>query len=89
MLEALRAEVLEANLELVRRGLVVYTFGNASGVAPSGAVHIRLSAVMAVELTGIATEAACLEELAIGRRSDAAAERGREGLPLLLVDQAP
>ena len=33
MLEALRAEVLEANLELVRRGLVVYTFGNASAVS--------------------------------------------------------
>ena len=33
MLEALRAEVLEANLELVRRGLVVSTFGNASGVS--------------------------------------------------------
>ncbi len=33
MLEALRAEVLEANLELVRRGLVIFTFGNASGVS--------------------------------------------------------
>jgi L-ribulose-5-phosphate 4-epimerase len=33
VLEALRTEVLEANLELVRRGLVIYTFGNASGVA--------------------------------------------------------
>ena len=32
MLEAVRAEVLEANLELVRRGLVIYTFGNASAV---------------------------------------------------------
>ena len=32
MLDALRAEVLEANLELVRRGLVIYTFGNASAV---------------------------------------------------------
>lgn len=32
LLEALRTEVLEANLELVRRGLVLYTFGNASGV---------------------------------------------------------
>jgi L-ribulose-5-phosphate 4-epimerase len=29
----LREEVLEANLELVRRGLVLYTFGNASGVS--------------------------------------------------------
>jgi len=33
MLETLRSEVLEANLELVRRGLVIYTFGNASGVS--------------------------------------------------------
>jgi len=33
VLEALRAEVLEANLELVRRGLVLYTFGNASGIS--------------------------------------------------------
>ena len=32
LLESLRKEVLEANLELVRRGLVLYTFGNASGV---------------------------------------------------------
>ena len=32
VLEALRSEVLEANLELVRRGLVIYTFGNASGI---------------------------------------------------------
>jgi len=32
MLEALREQVLEANLELVRRGLVLYTFGNASGI---------------------------------------------------------
>ena len=33
MLDALRAEVLEANLELVRRGLVIYTFGNASAIS--------------------------------------------------------
>jgi L-ribulose-5-phosphate 4-epimerase len=33
VLEALRTEVLEANLELVRRGLVLYTFGNASAVS--------------------------------------------------------
>jgi L-ribulose-5-phosphate 4-epimerase len=31
-LKQLRKEVLEANLELVRRGLVLYTFGNASGI---------------------------------------------------------
>ncbi len=30
-LKQLREDVLEANLELVKRGLVLYTFGNASG----------------------------------------------------------
>jgi L-ribulose-5-phosphate 4-epimerase len=46
MLEALRSEVLEANLELVRRGLVIYTFGNASGVAREhGLVVIKPSGV--------------------------------------------
>ena len=33
LLSALREQVLEANLELVRRGLVLYTFGNASGIS--------------------------------------------------------
>lgn len=32
LLKDLRTQVLEANLELVRRGLVLYTFGNASGI---------------------------------------------------------
>ena len=32
MLQSLREEVLEANLEVVRHGLVLYTFGNASGI---------------------------------------------------------
>jgi L-ribulose-5-phosphate 4-epimerase len=33
LLPRLREEVLESNLELVRRGLVLYTFGNASGIS--------------------------------------------------------
>lgn len=46
MLEQLRAEVLEANLELVRRGLVLYTFGNASGIdRETGLVAIKPSGV--------------------------------------------
>ena len=46
MLETLRAEVLEANLELVRRGLVVDTFGNASGISrEKGLVVIKPSGV--------------------------------------------
>jgi len=41
LLPELRKAVLEANLELVRRGLVVYTFGNASGIdRASGLVAI-------------------------------------------------
>ena len=46
MLESLRREVLEANLELVRRGLVLYTFGNASGISrEQGLVVIKPSGV--------------------------------------------
>jgi L-ribulose-5-phosphate 4-epimerase len=53
MLESLREEVLEANLELVRRGLVIYTFGNVSGVSrehgllaikPSGVPYDKMTA---------------------------------------------
>lgn len=46
LLDKLREEVLEANLELVRRGLVLYTFGNASGVdREQGLVVIKPSGV--------------------------------------------
>jgi L-ribulose-5-phosphate 4-epimerase len=46
MLQRLREEVLEANLELVRRGLVLYTFGNASGISrEEGLVVIKPSGV--------------------------------------------
>ncbi len=52
MLEALRAEVLEANLELVRRGLVIYTFGNASGVSrEEGLIVIKPSGVPYEQMT--------------------------------------
>ena len=52
-LKELREEVLEANLELVRRNLVVFTFGNASGfdrasglavIKPSGVPYDKLKA---------------------------------------------
>jgi len=46
LLQKLRQQVLEANLELVRRGLVLYTFGNASGIArEEGLVAIKPSGV--------------------------------------------
>ena len=45
-MQALQAEVLEANLELVRRGLVLYTFGNASAVSrEAGLIAIKPSGV--------------------------------------------
>ncbi len=53
MLEQLKRDVLEANLELVRQRLVLYTWGNASGIdreqglvviKPSGVAYDRMRA---------------------------------------------
>jgi len=66
-LETLREEVLEANLELVRRGLVLYTFGNASGISreqgliiikPSGKPYetMKPEDLVAVDLEGNVAE---------------------------------
>ena len=42
----LREQVLDANLELVRRGLVLYTFGNASAISrQDGLVVIKPSGI--------------------------------------------
>ena len=49
LLKTLREEVLEANLELVRRGLVLYTFGNVSGLD-------RAEALVAIKPSGVAYE---------------------------------
>jgi L-ribulose-5-phosphate 4-epimerase len=49
VLEALRTEVCQANLELVRRGLVLYTFGNASGLS-------REQALVAIKPSGVPYE---------------------------------
>ena len=52
MLDTLKSQVLEANLELVRRGLVLYTFGNASGIdREQGLVAIKPSGVPYEKLT--------------------------------------
>lgn len=67
LLKTLREEVLEANLELVRRGLVLYTFGNASGIdrqealvaiKPSGVPYEELNAAQIVisDLEGAVVE---------------------------------
>jgi L-ribulose-5-phosphate 4-epimerase len=52
LLSRLREEVLAANLELVRRGVVVFTFGNVSGISrEQGLVAIKPSGVPYEELT--------------------------------------
>ena len=67
LLQILRQEVLDANLELVRRGLVLYTFGNASGIArdqgfiaikPSGIPYDTMSAqdIVVTDMTGRVVE---------------------------------
>jgi L-ribulose-5-phosphate 4-epimerase len=46
LLQKLRRDVLEANFEIVRRGLVLYTFGNASGILrEEGLIVIKPSGV--------------------------------------------
>lgn len=67
LLQILRQEVLDANLELVRCGLVLYTFGNASGIArdqdliaikPSGVPYDTMSAedIVVTDMTGRVVE---------------------------------
>lgn len=52
LLKTLREKVLDGNLELVRRGLVLYTFGNASGIdREQGLVVIKPSGVPYEDLT--------------------------------------
>ena len=52
LVQELREQVLEANLELVRRGLVLYTFGNVSGIArEEGLVAIKPSGVPYEKMT--------------------------------------
>lgn len=57
-LKTLREEVLEANLELVRRGLVLYTFGNASGIA-------REQGLIVIKPSGVPYENMKAEDLAV------------------------
>jgi L-ribulose-5-phosphate 4-epimerase len=52
LLKHLREEVLAANLELVRQGVVVFTFGNVSGISrEEGLVAIKPSGVPYEDLT--------------------------------------
>jgi L-ribulose-5-phosphate 4-epimerase len=58
LLRALREKVLDANLELVRKGLVLYTFGNASGIS-------REDQLVVIKPSGVPYETMTPEDLVI------------------------
>jgi L-ribulose-5-phosphate 4-epimerase len=58
LLETLRQAVLDANLELVRRGLVLYTFGNVSGIS-------REQGLVAIKPSGVPYESMSAEDIVV------------------------
>lgn len=58
MLEQLKLEVLKANLELPRRGLVTYTWGNVSGID-------RESGLVAIKPSGVEYDAMTAEDIVL------------------------
>ena len=58
MLEELKQTVLEANLALVRHGLVVLTWGNASAID-------RESGLVAIKPSGVSYEALKAEDIVL------------------------
>ena len=58
MLEALKKSVLEANLELPKKGLITYTWGNVSGID-------RQSNLIVIKPSGVPYEALKLEDLVV------------------------
>lgn len=57
-LPSLREEVLEANLDLVRKGLVLFTFGNASG-------YDRQSGLVVIKPSGVSYDTMTPEDLVV------------------------
>jgi len=58
MLEDLKEKVLQANLDLVRHGLVILTFGNVSG-------YDRASGLMAIKPSGMSYEGMAAEDIVL------------------------
>lgn len=58
MLEKLKEEVLKANLELPKRGLITYTWGNVSGID-------RESNLVVIKPSGIEYDAMKIEDLVV------------------------
>ena len=77
MLEQLKKEVLEANLELPKRGLVTYTWGNVSGID-------REAGLIVIKPSGVPYDELKLEDLVVldldGNNATSWAQAGK-GLP--------
>jgi L-ribulose-5-phosphate 4-epimerase len=58
MLEDLKEKVLQANLDLVRNGLVILTFGNVSGID-------RASGLVAIKPSGVSYEGMSAEDIVL------------------------
>jgi L-ribulose-5-phosphate 4-epimerase len=69
LLNRLRQDVLEANLELFRRGLVLFTFGNVSGIS-------RAEGLMAIKPSGVPYEAMTAADMVITDLDGRVAEGG-------------
>jgi L-ribulose-5-phosphate 4-epimerase len=77
----LREEVYESNMELVRRGLVLYTFGNASGI-------LRGEDLVAIKPSGVPYEKLRPEDLVVVKLDGSRVEgslRPSSDLPTHLV----
>jgi L-ribulose-5-phosphate 4-epimerase len=80
-LDELREQVYEANMEVARRGLVVYTFGNASGI-------LRGENLVAIKPSGVPYEALRPSDLVVVRLDGTPVEgslRPSSDLPTHLV----
>ncbi len=80
-LKRLREEVYESNMELVRRGLVLYTFGNASGI-------LRGEDLVAIKPSGVPSEKLRPEDLVVVKLDGSRVEgslRPSSDLPTHLV----
>ena len=66
MLEELKEQVCEANLELIRRGVVIYTWGNVSGIErKKGLIVIKPSGV---DYDGMKPEDMVIVDLMTGKK---------------------
>ena len=68
MLEELKKQVCDANLELVRKGVVIYTWGNVSGIdREKGLVVIKPSGV---DYSGMTPDDMVVVELSTGKTAE-------------------